>query len=1048
MASRNDRSRGFTLIASLLLLLILSGVAIGLLMMVDTEVKVNTQDVQNNMTFHATEGAIEHMTADLANIFQNIEAPTVSEIEGLSALAPANTAMVSYPVYSLTPAINPLTGQPATSFGPIASGPYQGLYASLLPVSLQATAQGPLGDEVSMSRSVEVALIPVFQFGVFSDSDLGFFSSPNLNFAGRVHTNGDLYLGVADGYTLTFHDKLSAYGNVIRAVLPNGLAAGSYNDSGTVLIPEVAAGCDGTKPACLQMGATWGSVTGAGGDPPASGYNSGPPSWQTISLNSAYYGGMMEDGDWGNTTLGTGASDLTLPFVGGTTGNTTGPQPFEIVRRPPAGESPTGLLGASRLYNEASIRILLSDTPADLPGGVGDANNIRLANVGSYATGVQTSVPAGLAALPGGHHYTTYFAAASTGVPDSAKYVQSYLDPTLVPDWAYVPVAPPAGYTTLFDANAPVLTYAANGSGLTATPAPLTLSVCNPSTPTTVGPPVCPGVAAYPYYTPLAYPVVPANTANWNLLDGYIRVEYQNAAGTYVPVTQEWLGLGFARWTQPPATPGSNPVNPNAILLFQEPADRNGNGVIDITGAPPSYTQSTSHGVITYTPYPGKPPEATVDPITNYAWWGDSAQAVGQSATMYNWYPINFYDAREGEPRDTQYGNDSCTTNGVMNAVELDVGNLQRWLAGQTGASGTLVNYVSQNGYVVYFSDRRGMIPNPNGTQVDPANTKTGDSGLEDSVNRANAAGTPDGALDPDPAGKNFSDEDVNLNGKLDNFGAQNLGLGLGYIGAVYTNGGSVNRSIINSAGAPDPYLRLAACSIAQGNWVSGARHVLKLVDGQLGNLPVRPDNNAGGFTVGSENPLYILGNYNTNAADPIWSGGADVAHSAAGIVADSATMLSNNWNDLNSILNEPTHPETYRLAATTYYRTAVAVGKSINFPFPAWENSTDYGFGTDGGVHNFLRYIEDWATPSATLNYEGSLVSLYYSTYATGTFKCCTYSVYQPPIRNYVFDPDFTQPQNLPPGTPLFRDIDNLSYRQTLTACTNVNSNTGFCTQ
>jgi hypothetical protein len=64
--------------------------------------------------------------------------------------------------------------------------------------------------------------------------------------------------------------------------------------------------------------------------------------------------------------------------------------------------------------------------------------------------------------------------------------------------------------------------------------------------------------------------------------------------------------------------------------------------------------------------------------------------------------------------------------------------------------------------------------------------------------------------------------------------------------------------------------------------------------------------------------------------------------------------------------------------------------------------------------------------------------VSLYYSTYATGTFKCCAYSVYQPPDRNYVFDPLFAKPDGLPPGTPSFLDVENLSYRQTFTARTN----------
>ena len=120
-----------------------------------------------------------------------------------------------------------------------------------------------------------------------------------------------------------------------------------------------------------------------------------------------------------------------------------------------------------------------------------------------------------------------------------------------------------------------------------------------------------------------------------------------------------------------------------------------------------------------------------------------------------------------------------------------------------------------------------------------------------------------------------------------------------------------------------------------------------------------------------------------------------------------------------------------YRPAVTTYYRVAIAAGKNITFPHPTGSNSPTY-FGTDGGLHNFLRFLENWS--GDTLYYKGSLVSLYYSTYNTGTFKCCNYMVYEPPVRNYVFDPLFTQPRNLPPGTPMFRDIDNLSYRQDFT--------------
>src|SRR6202790_3848387 len=130
------KTRGFTLIASMLLMLIMSGVAIGLLMMVNTEGKVGGQDVQNNLAFHAAEGGIEHMTSDLANMFQNIESPKAAEIAGLSADAPANNPFMSCPLYTLTAATN-ANGTLATNFGQITSGTFQGLYAQIIPITLQ-----------------------------------------------------------------------------------------------------------------------------------------------------------------------------------------------------------------------------------------------------------------------------------------------------------------------------------------------------------------------------------------------------------------------------------------------------------------------------------------------------------------------------------------------------------------------------------------------------------------------------------------------------------------------------------------------------------------------------------------------------------------------------------------------------------------------------------------------------------------------------------------------------------------------------------------------
>ena len=63
-----------------------------------------------------------------------------------------------------------------------------------------------------------------------------------------------------------------------------------------------------------------------------------------------------------------------------------------------------------------------------------------------------------------------------------------------------------------------------------------------------------------------------------------------------------------------------------------------------------------------------------------------------------------------------------------------------------------------------------------------------------------------------------------------------------------------------------------------------------------------------GGFTVASENPVYIWGDYNTNAADAAtWPTdtaafqGDVTGHSAAAVIADAVTLLSVDWNDLYS---------------------------------------------------------------------------------------------------------------------------------------------------
>jgi hypothetical protein len=377
-----------------------------------------------------------------------------------------------------------------------------------------------------------------------------------------------------------------------------------------------------------------------------------------------------------------------------------------------------------------------------------------------------------------------------------------------------------------------------------------------------------------------------------------------------------------------------------------------------------------------------------------------------------------------------------------MNAVELDVGNLWLWLQAKAGTpyagnpDGPLVNSTKDKGYILYFSDHRGMIADP-----DPpyAGTMSGASLLEDVINTGSALGQPDGGLEP-RVYYNFSPEDVDQSNTLNQQGALHLGAGFGVLPAANVTQPYYINGITAGINCP---------TTAAVNMVTGPRHALRLVDGGMSAAGVSyvPGTNAVqanslGFTVTSEEPVYVLGDYNSGPTDPLWAGGNNnTQHSAAAIIADSVTLLSNppspttlpvanqGWTDAGSF-NFPgdvTTAATTRKGNNSHYRMAIAAGKSIPFPQPAWGGQD---FGTDGGMHNFLRYLENRGANGATVNYAGSLISMYYSQYATGTFKCCNV-VYGAPTRNYFFDTLFLNPANLPPGTPMFQDVVSLSYHQ-----------------
>ena len=141
------------------------------------------------------------------------------------------------------------------------------------------------------------------------------------------------------------------------------------------------------------------------------------------------------------------------------------------------------------------------------------------------------------------------------------------------------------------------------------------------------------------------------------------------------------------------------------------------------------------------------------------------------------------------------------------------------------------------------------------------------------------------------------------------------------------------------------------------------------------------------GLTVATDKPLYIWGDYNTVSKKP------------ASVMSDSLNILSNNWQDKNSEKNL-----NKRKASNTEVNAAVITG------------NTDTSEQHNGGVHNMPRFLEDWS--GRNFLYRGSLVSMWESQIATGHWYYGS-PYYEPPDRDWGYDPDLSDPAKIPPGAP-----------------------------
>jgi hypothetical protein len=380
---------GAALATAILMMALLGAIAMTVLAVVRSETRVAGSDLKRTQTFYAAASGIEKMTADFSTLFSKTSRPTTGQLNNIANNPPVGLVAEGYTLnQSLVQDTATLASMRATQgiAAPAypsavlgSDSPFAGLNASVNPFTLTTTATGNDGTQVALTRQMNNYLIPIFQFGVFSDQDLEFWPYPPMTFNGRVHANGNIYFGG----DITFLARVTTGSEAVRNKLRNN--ANNTNLVGGVYGSDPRWKLTPNAPASADVHMTQGSVTGGPfmpqprldgrGNFPDAPTGTDNVGWKAYSVIP--FGGLL-------LSKSTGVLPLKLPLQL----QQVNKQPLELIKRQMPDDSLPGFdaLSESRYHTKAEIRILIDDENA----GNGAANAAGIGN--DPVTGLQKGV--------------------------------------------------------------------------------------------------------------------------------------------------------------------------------------------------------------------------------------------------------------------------------------------------------------------------------------------------------------------------------------------------------------------------------------------------------------------------------------------------------------------------------------------------------------------------------------------------------------------------------------------------------------------------------
>ncbi len=174
---------GLALIATLLLMTLVAVLTTAALTGVMSSMRAAGSEYQDARVFYAAEAGGE---ATIAQLQMALSDGYLSDAE-LANFHPPTLDAISFDSFTVSKV-------GAVKVEKITDGAFAGLSALTQNVDIYSRATTSQGDMSAVVLRTKAQAIPIFQFGVFFEQDLEATNGPPMEFAGRVHSNGNIYL--------------------------------------------------------------------------------------------------------------------------------------------------------------------------------------------------------------------------------------------------------------------------------------------------------------------------------------------------------------------------------------------------------------------------------------------------------------------------------------------------------------------------------------------------------------------------------------------------------------------------------------------------------------------------------------------------------------------------------------------------------------------------------------------------------------------------------------------------------------------------------------